>query len=59
MTCKAIFLFIFLMGILAIIKSRSIPMTKAKLLSLAPMELLHIIGCPSNYATLQLHSKGA
>jgi hypothetical protein len=33
-------------------------MTKAKLLSLAPMELMLIVGCPSDYAMLQLHSKG-
>ena len=48
-----------LMGILAIIKSRSILMTKAKLLLLVPMEHMLIAGCLSDYATLQLLSKGA
>jgi hypothetical protein len=33
------------MGILVTIKSQSIPMTKAKSLSLVPMELMPIVGC--------------
>ena len=37
---QSILSFVSLMGILAIIKSRSIPMTKAKLLLLVPMELM-------------------
>jgi hypothetical protein len=55
---QSILSFISLMGILAIIKSRSILMTKAKLLSLAPIELMLIVGCPLDYAMLQLRSKG-
>ena len=51
--------FCFLDGYSAIIKSRSILMTKAKLLLLVPMEHMLIAGCLSDYATLQLLSKGA
>ena len=42
---------VFLMGILAIIESRSILMTKAKLLLLVPMEHMLIAGCLLDYAT--------
>jgi hypothetical protein len=42
---QSILSFVSLMGILAIIKSRSILMTKAKLLLLAPTEHMVIEGC--------------
>jgi hypothetical protein len=56
---QSILSFVSLMGILAIIKSRSILMTKAKLHLLVPMEPMLIAGCLSDYATLWLRSKGA
>jgi hypothetical protein len=56
---QSILSFVFLIGILVITKSRSIMMTKVKLLLLVPMELMLIVGCPSDCATLQLYSKGA
>ena len=49
---QSILSFVSLMGILAIIKSRSILMTKAKLLLLVPMEHMLIAECVSDYATL-------
>jgi hypothetical protein len=56
---QSILSFVSLMGILAIIKSRSTLMTKAKLLLLVPMEHMLIAGCLSNCAMLQLRSKVA
>jgi len=51
--------FVSLMGILDIIKSRSTPMTKVRLLSHAPMELMHTDECHSGYVMLQLLFNGA